>query len=234
MGRTCVFPLGHGAGPAVRIGIPIPEPLLSLTTADVDGDGLQDLYLVTAAATRVLKATAQGGFAVAAGHPLAGIVDGQAALWGDVDNDGDTDLYLCRRGANQLWRSEQDGTWVETAAVTGTADSGDCADGGMIDADHDGDLDLFVTNYVKWSREDDLQIDFRLTGLGRAYGAPVHFVGTNSYLYRNQGDGRSGGNLRLYQWQCNRRDGLREFMDNLTPKAIVASLDEDRPAPDPD
>jgi len=37
--------------------------------------------------------------------------------------------------------------------------------------------------------EIDLEIDFRLTGLGRAYGAPNHFNGVHGHLYRNNGDG---------------------------------------------
>jgi hypothetical protein len=37
-----------------------------------------------------------------------------------------------------------------------------------------------------------LEIDFRLTGLGRAYGAPVNFVGTDNVLYRNDGVGADG------------------------------------------
>ena len=53
----------------------------------------------------------------------------------------------------------------------------------------DGDLDLFVCNYVRWSRQIDFEIDYRLTGVGRAYGPPTNYEGTFSYLYRNDGDG---------------------------------------------
>jgi hypothetical protein len=47
-----------------------------------------------------------------------------------------------------------------------------------------------VCNYVRWSRDIDRQQDFRLTGIGRAYGPPRTFEGTWSYLYRNEGGGR--------------------------------------------
>ena len=57
----------------------------------------------------------------------------------------------------------------------------------FFDYDRDGDLDLFVCNYVRWSPEIDREVDFRLTGVGRAYGPPTDFPGVHSYLFRNDG-----------------------------------------------
>ena len=37
--------------------------------------------------------------------------------------------------------------------------------------------------------EIDLEQDYRLTGVGRAYGPPLNYQGTFPYLYRNNGDG---------------------------------------------
>src|SRR6185503_5317798 len=60
----------------------------------------------------------------------------------------------------------------------------------FFDADKDGDLDLYVGNYVRWSRAIDLEIGFTLNGKDRAYGPPTTFEGMQPYFYSNGGDGR--------------------------------------------
>ena len=94
---------------------------------------------------------------------------------GDYDNDGWNDLYLSNLGANLLLRNER-GRFVDVSAAAGVAGNPEDWSTGtaFLDYDNDGDLDLFVGNYVAWTREIDLEIDFRLAGLGRAYGGPEH------------------------------------------------------------
>ena len=116
---------------------------------------------------------------------------GMGVAVGDFDNDGWDDLYITALGKNYLLRNGQ-GRFTDITATSGTA--GQSTDwstaAAFLDYDNDGDLDLFVGNYVQWSREIDLEIDFRVTGLGRAIGAPNHFYGTTNRLYRNDGQGR--------------------------------------------
>jgi hypothetical protein len=116
---------------------------------------------------------------------------GMGAAVGDYDNDGWRDLFIATVGENRLFHNEG-GHFREVTREAGVAglESDWSSSAAFVDYDADGDLDLFVVNYVKWSRDIDLEIDFRLMGLGRAYGAPNHFVGTNSFLYRNDGAGR--------------------------------------------
>ena len=76
----------------------------------------------------------------------------------------------------------------QTAGVGGDADRWSTS-AGWFDYDIDGDLDLFVCNYVQWSKDYDVSQNFQLVGGGRAYGRPQNFEGTFPYLYRNEGDG---------------------------------------------
>ncbi len=115
---------------------------------------------------------------------------GMGAAVGDYDNDGDVDLFVTAVGPNHLFRNDG-GVFTDVTDRSGTAGDPDrwSTSTGFLDYDNDGDLDLFVCNYVKWSREIDFAVDFRLDGVGRAYGPPTQFEGAFCSLYRNDGDG---------------------------------------------
>ncbi|MEM7312795.1 MAG: FG-GAP-like repeat-containing protein, partial [Planctomycetota bacterium] len=118
----------------------------TFTCCDINGDGSIDLF-AAGEQTTVLLAT-ENGFRNAGDHPLNGIADVNAALWGDIDNDGLVDVYLCCKQANQLWRQVETNKWqnvTEESKTSGAADA-NTVDGAIFDADHDGDLDVFLVN----------------------------------------------------------------------------------------
>jgi hypothetical protein len=169
---------------------------------DYDNDGDQDLLLVNSTwfpgheqettPTLVLYQNDGSGQFTDVTREAGLAIDcyGMGAAVGDFDSDGWTDLYITALGENYLLRNGQ-GRFTDVTSASGTAgqDSDWSTAAAFIDYDNDGDLDLFVGNYVQWSREMDLEIDFRITGLGRAIGAPNHFFGTTNRLYKNDGQG---------------------------------------------
>lgn len=146
---------------------------------------------------------------VTASAGLDVLLYGQGCAVGDFDNDGDADLFISAvsesaaadspgqsatiqgRGPHRLFRND-DGKFIDITESAGVAGGlGDWGSScGWFDYDNDGDLDLWVCNYIDWTREFDLAQNFRLTGGQRAYGRPQAFGGTYPHLYRNDGDGR--------------------------------------------
>jgi tetratricopeptide (TPR) repeat protein len=78
------------------------------------------------------------------GDGLARVADVEFAAWGDIDNDGLADVLLCSAGAPPaLLMQKPRGQWTprELPLLKALGPSRDCA---LFDADHDGDLDLFL------------------------------------------------------------------------------------------
>jgi hypothetical protein len=125
----------------------------------------------------------------AAGMPSG--IYGMGLAIGDYDNDGWTDVFLSAVGSNRLLHNEQ-GKFVDRTAEAGVAGAEDSwsTSTAFIDFDRDGLLDLFVANYVQWSRDIDREQSFTLDGRNRAYGPPRAFAGTFPYLYHNLGNGQ--------------------------------------------
>lgn len=170
---------------------------------DYDGDGDQDLLLVNSApwphdafgepapTMALYQNDGTGHFTnVTAEAGLNVTFYGMGAATGDVDNDGDADLYITAVGGNHFFRNDG-GTFVDVTSQTGVAGGPDAwsTGAGFLDYDNDGDLDLFVCNYVKWSRAIDIELNFTLNGTDRAYGPPNQYEGSAPSLFRNNGDG---------------------------------------------
>ena len=100
----------------------------------------------------------QGGFTEAtesAGLTDRGLAFGLGVRAADFDRDGDLDLYVANdSNANYLYRNEGGGRFLEVGLWSGAAfDGHGAAQAGMGltvgDADGDGALDIFVTNFAE-------------------------------------------------------------------------------------
>jgi enediyne biosynthesis protein E4 len=129
---------------------------------------------------------------VTAGSGLDVSFYGMGAAVGDYDNDGLVDVFITGVGENRLFRNLGQAKFEDVTARAGLTNDPTrwSTSAAFVDYDNDGRLDLFVCNYVKWSREIDRGVNYTLAGIGRAYGPPLNFEGSFPLLYRNEGNGR--------------------------------------------
>jgi hypothetical protein len=187
---------------------------------DYDGDGDSDLLFVDSAGqhtggagTVLYQNDGQGNFRdVTDQSGLAAAVRtnpenpfnafyGMGVAAADYDGDGWIDVYLTAVGRNRLLRNRwgvfEDVT--DEAGVSGEASRPGAWSTGaaFFDADGDGDLDLFVCNYLEWSPDidrDPAKIGERTVatadgGKVLTYGRPQTYRGAQPFLFLNQGDG---------------------------------------------
>ncbi|MBM3846532.1 MAG: CRTAC1 family protein [Verrucomicrobia bacterium] len=172
---------------------------------DYDNDGDQDLLFINGtwwegkAPANAAPTTAalysnngKGAFTdVTAGSGLDIPIHGMGCAIGDYDNDGLEDVLITAVGGAVLFKNLGSGKFRNVTAEAGVG--GEKSDwttaATWFDIDNDGDLDLYVASYVKWSREIDYEVGYKLDGVNRAYGPPMNFQGAFPRLYRNNGKG---------------------------------------------
>lgn len=162
---------------------------------DVDNDGLPDLYFAaTRGSDRLYRNL--GGFrfedvSERAGIAAAGGLKGGVAM-ADVNGDGWLDVYVSRSGLvagpeldDLLWINDGDGTFTERAAEFGLADGTRTTQATFFDYDLDGDLDLFLVNFLTDRSGNQIRVQQQGDQLVRLRGAS--HPSESDRLYRNEG-----------------------------------------------
>ena len=156
----------------------------------VDGGSLGDGTIAATARDRLYKNRGNGTFQDVSA--TSGIVHrgyGMGACAADYDNDGWTDLYVTSVGSNLLYHNDAGKRFTDVTRTAGVAGgdvfSASCA---FADVDRDGDVDLFVVNYVDARIDNNIYCGDTSKKI-RIYCHPLNFQPLQSVLYRNNGNG---------------------------------------------
>ena len=148
-----------------------------LAFRDLDANGSPDLLFARHGVLELFL-NRQGRFERSTGIDGSsfGFVVGVAV--GDVDNDRDPDLYLSVAGPNQLLINDGQGGFSPSQDPAVAAGDAVSVSATFADVDHDGDLDIYVSNYLSpvSPREGRLRV-------------PDELPGARNELLRNNGDG---------------------------------------------
>lgn len=173
-----------------------------LAAADVDGDGLVDLYFLSqVGGNQLWRNLGNGQFEDITGEAGVGLPGrvSVSASFADTDNDGDPDLYVTTtRHGNVFLENDGQGRFRDRTAQAGLEYAGHSSSAVFFDYDRDGRLDLFLTNVGDFTTEEVAGSDEE-SGDGETYyvAKPDAFAGhlfpersERSILYRNTGNNR--------------------------------------------
>jgi hypothetical protein len=167
-----------------------------LAVADVDRDGLTDIYFVSQVGGNQLWRNVGGGrFQDITGPAGVAVPDkiGVSAAFADIDNDGDADLFVTTvRGGNRLFENDGTGRFRDISAASGLNYAGHSSSAVFFDYNRDGRLDLLLVNVGRYTTN---------TAAGDGYKYYVAYEDAfsghlkparaeQSILYRNEGRNR--------------------------------------------
>ena len=201
---------------------------------DYDDDGWLDIFLLCGKSldgdagpvtNRLYKNNRDGTFSDVteqAGLSRSGWACGVCV--GDYNNDGYEDLFLTYWGQNVLYRNNGDGSFTDVTKEAGllhekTRWGAGCT---FIDYDRDGNLDLFVANYLHFDFNSVPRPGQQSTCVWK--GIPV-FCGprglptADHFLYRNNGDGTFT--------DVSQASGLAAAKGSYGMTAVAADFDND-------
>jgi hypothetical protein len=143
---------------------------------------------------------------------------------GDYNNDGFDDIFCTCFGQNILYRNNGDGTFTDVTKTAGLSSQEQRWGAGcsFVDYDRDGNLDLFVSNYVRFSFEQapvpGQNNSCLWLGIPVACG-PRGLPTGRHWLYRNNGDGTFT--------DLSERAGIAQATSSYGLTVVAADFDED-------
>ena len=131
-----------------------------VSVADVDGDGLDDIYVMARwGENRLLRALGDGMYVEDAHARGLAIADhSSSAIFADFDNDGDADLFLGRTMVPSLYLENRDGRFVDRSEIFAGTLPALVSSVNAVDVDNDGLLDVYVSTYAAQMVVFDLKI----------------------------------------------------------------------------
>jgi enediyne biosynthesis protein E4 len=201
---------------------------------DYDNDGWMDIFLLSGtrlegdppgATNRLYKNNRDGTFTdVTEKSGLKAVGWASGVCIGDYNNDGFEDIFCTYFGQNRLYRNNGDGTFTDTTKSAGLWNEQPRWGAGcsFLDYNRDGHLDLFVSNYVRFSFEHapvpGENVNCNWKGVPVECGPRGLPPGRHS-LYRNNGDGTFT--------DVSQQAGIASATECYGMTVVAADLDED-------
>jgi hypothetical protein len=201
---------------------------------DYDNDGWMDIFLLTGirlegappdASNRLYKNNRDGTFTdVTEKAGLRAMDWASGVCIGDYNNDGFEDIFVTCFGQNRLYRNNGDGSFSDVTKAAGLWNEQPRWGAGcsFLDYNRDGHLDLFVSNYVRFSFEhapvpgENSNCNWK--GIPVECGPRGLPTGRHS-LYRNNGDGTFT--------DVSKQAGIASATESYGMTVVAADLDED-------
>jgi hypothetical protein len=223
-----------------------------LAVADVDGDGLLDLYFVNQRGGNELwKNLGNGKFKNITAEAGVGLGDriGVSATFADIDNDGDPDLYVTSvRGGNVLFENDGKGHFKDITRESGLGYVGHSSAAVFFDYDRDGLLDLFLVNVGKYTTDVRGKGGYYVAYEDAFHGHMFPDRTEKSVLYKNLGhhrfkdvskemkleDGSWSGDASIADWNGDgwpdlyvlNMQGDNHYYENVGGKAFVDATEK--------
>jgi len=201
---------------------------------DYDNDGWMDIFILSGTrleevppgtTNRLYKNNRDGTFTdVTEKAGLTAMGWASAVCVGDYNNDGFEDLFCTYFGQNRLYRNNGDGTFTDVTNASGlwTEQTRWGAGCSFLDYNRNGHLDLFVSNYVRFSFEHapvaGENVNCNWKGIPVECGPRGLPMGRHS-LYRNNGDGTFT--------DVSQQAGVAAATESYGMTVVAADFDED-------